>query len=304
MLFCLTAAAGASGSDGVADRALLQRASGSEILSAACNRLMTPIFDAAAAESTSGTADANLKAMTRFILSGHETPARINCARRLANVQKLNADSSKSGYARAANVVVLSMFESADPEIREGAANALWGTVYPENGRALLRHALNDPSPVVAAASFENLLYPMDADIKISHDGPRYRDAISRGLASNDDRVVAGALSAFAEYSPYDADSLLRRYAVGKRPVVRRGAIDAYNGVMRINPGMVRFVESRLSDADVDVRDSVMLQLFRWGDHHALPKIAHLARTAPTAEERSTARKFEAALKTQPDILH
>ena len=303
-LLCLNAAAGATGNEGAADRALLQRASGSDILSAACNRLVIPLFNVTLTRTISGPADANLSAMTTFILSGHDTRARIHCAMRLASVQKLHADSAKSAYARAANGVVLRMFELANPAIRKGAADALWGTVYPQNGRALLHHARNDPSPVVAATSFHNLLYPMEADIRLSHDGARYRDAISRGLKSRHDAVVAGALSAYAEYHRSGADPLLRRYAVDKRRIVRRGAIDAYDLVMRINPGMVRFVESRLNDPDTAVRDSVMLALFRWGDHHALAKIASLARTAPTAAERSSARKYEAALRTQPDILH
>lgn len=195
------------------------------------------------------------------------------------------------------------MLEDPNPAIRRGAARDLWGTLVAKNGRALLNHALHDPVPAVAADSYLNLQWPMLADISISHNQALYADAIAQGLKSKHDIIVSGALSGYSGLYRGDADDLLRTYALDPRPVVRQGAIDAYDRVDRITESMVRFIESRLHDPNKDVRESAMQRVFRWGDHHALPQLELLARTASTADERASATDFAVALKKQPDMV-
>jgi len=287
--------------DGPSDRAILSGASESAARIDACRRLITPVFKAAAAqEPISGAPKANLDAMKRFVLSTRDARSRFRCARYLANVQTVAPEAATSEYARAANRIVLTMFQSPNPQVRTDAANALWGTRYPQNGGALLWHALHDRSPTVAAASFRNLVWPMRADIVVSHGRAAYAAAITQGLKSKNDGVVGAALSAYAALYQSTADAFLRRYALDKRDVVRLGAIDAYDLIGQIRAGMVPFIESRLSDSSPVVRKSVMLQLFRWGDHHAMAEIERLSKTAPTAKERSLAREYADALKKQP----
>ncbi|MBC5814985.1 MAG: hypothetical protein GIW97_00445 [Candidatus Eremiobacteraeota bacterium] len=46
-----------------------------------------------------------------------------------------------------------------------------------------------------------------------------------------------------------------------------------------------------------------MLRVFRGGDHHAVPQLELLARTATTVDERATARDYVVAMKKQPDMV-
>lgn len=282
----------------------LERAAPPAAQIAACHRLATPVMLAVSkGERPSKLAAENLHALRRFALSENNAAARIRCGRYLANVAMMSGSQTDNPYAVASNDVVLAMLEDPNPEIRAGAAKDLWGTSFPANARALLKHALHDPMPAVAAASYLNLHWPMLADIAASRDRALYADAVAQGLKSKQDIIVGAALSAYVDLHLGDADSFLRTYALDRRPLVRLGAIDAYDRVTRVTQSMVRFVESRLRDTDKDVRESAMLRVFRWGDHDAVPQLEQLARTASTADERATAREYVVAMKKQPDLV-
>lgn len=300
----LPAAAGENPSDNIA---VLKGSSNTQQLITACKNLMPGLFVTARYPSTanqSAATDPALNALTDFLLRGRNTTARISCARWLKSTQFQSMDAAGhwetySPYADRANAILLQMLENSDPSIRVGAANALWGISRAENGRALLRHASADPNSDVAAASFMNLFWGMQADIAATHDRSAYDNAIARGLQSNYENVVAGALSAYGGLHGVSADATLRRYALDKRAAVRLGAIAAYDALMAYNSSITRFLESRLNDPNIDVRDRVMLELMRMSDVHALPAIEKLARTAPTAAERASASAYAAAIKKE-----
>jgi hypothetical protein len=239
-----------------ADAAILKHASSTQQLIDACKRLIPPLFVTAPIPFTphsSPNGEAALAAMKSFVLSGHNTPARIRCARDLANtsiqsVEPVKLSKSYSPYADRANAVLLAMLEDRDPAIRAGAANALWGISSPADGRALLRHATTDHAPVVITASFYNIFWGMKADIAASHDEQAYDYAIARGLHSNNANIIAGALTAYAALHGIRADETLRVYALDKRPLVRLGAITAYDSMLAYNKSITDFLESRLSD--------------------------------------------------------
>jgi hypothetical protein len=300
LCFAITIPAIATTETVAADAAILRHASNARQLIDACGRLVsslfvtTPIFFTVHA---SADGEAALAAMKAFVLSGHNTPARIRCARYLGNTSIVSYEpasfsKSYSPYADRANAVVLALFDDPNATVRAGAAKALWGIRSAKDGQALLQEANTDPAPAVVAASFTNMFWGMKADISASHDEQAYDSAISRGLHSKDQDVIAGALTAYAALHGIDADETLRTYALDKRSTVRLGAITAYDSMMAYNKAITNFLESRLSDPDIDVRDRVMLELMRMGDTHALPAIEELARTAPTAAERASAAAY------------
>jgi HEAT repeat protein len=288
-----------------ADIGTLKTSSDTRQLFDACNRLVSSLFVTTpilAKVSSSPNGPAALAALKTFVLSGRNSVARIRCARPLAQATMQSVDPAHfsvtySPYAEQANAIVLSLFGDPDPEIRVGAANALWGIHNAIDGRALLMHANSDPSPIVVAASFRNLLWGMQADIAASDNAKSYDDAIARGLHSRHEDVISGALTAYASLHSLQADPVLRRYALDRRAGVRLGAITAYDFMMAYNKSIMAFLETRLSDPSVDVRDRVMLELMRMGDEHALPAIDKIARTAPTAEERASAAAYARTIR-------
>jgi hypothetical protein len=295
----------AATADVSANIATLKGSSSTQQLIDACNQLVpalfvtTPIIVKA---TSSPNGEAALAALKAFIITGHNKTARIRCARRVASANMQSIDpahftSTYSPYAEHANAAVLAMFGDPDPDVRVGAAYALWGISSAIDGRALLQHANSDPSPEVVAASFQNMLWGMKADIRASQNEKTYDDAIARGLDSPNADVIAGALTAYSSLHGLAADPVLRRYALDKRAAVRLGAITAYDSMMAYNTSIQRFLESRLSDTNVDVRDRVMLQLMRTGDEHAIPAIEKLARSAPTAAERASAAAYARTMK-------
>lgn len=288
-----------------ADAAILKHTSNTQQLIDACSRLLSPLFVTTPIIYTahsSPNGEAALAAMKTFVLYGHNTLARIRCARYLGNTSILSYEPAKLSksyipYADRANAIILALFDDRDPALRAGAAKALWGIPSVEDGHALLRQANTDPAPAVVAASFNNMFWGMKADISASHDEQAYDSAISRGLHSKDQDVIAGALTAYAGLHSINADKTLRVYALDKRPAVRLGAIAAYDTMMAYNESITDFLESRLSDPNSDVRDRVMLELMRMSDTHALPAIEQLARTAPTAAERASAAAYAKTMK-------
>ncbi len=306
-IFCFAIAqpAVAAAENVSAEIAVLKHSSNTQELFGACASLVpalfvtTPILVKA---TSSPNGDAALAALKTFLLTGHNNAARIRCARRVASAYMQSVDPAHfsvtySPYAEQANAAILAMFGDRDPDVRVGAAYALWGLSSAIDGRALLQHANSDPSPAVVAASFQNMFWGMKTDVAASHDEKAYDDAIARGLDSSNPDVIAGALTAYSALHGLAADTALRRYARDKRATVRLGAIAAYDAMMAYNTSIMRFLESRLRDPNIDVRDRVMLELMRMGDEHAIPAIENLARTAPTAAERASAAAYARTMK-------
>lgn len=127
---------------------------------------------------------------------------------------------------------------------------------------------------------------------------------IDAALRSSNPQIVGEALIARASLHGLAADATIRPYAFDSRPVVRASAIDAYDYLEAFNTSIVCFMESRLNDPDPDVRSSVMLRLFRMGDHAAIPAIRHIAQAAPTQDERKEAAEYVRAFAKQPDFPH
>ncbi|HEV2261920.1 MAG TPA: HEAT repeat domain-containing protein [Candidatus Rubrimentiphilum sp.] len=245
--------------------------------------------------------EAAFAAVKQFILSGHNTHARNACARTLSTISILSFGRDKnsrnySPYVSRANDVLLTMLENRNPAIRVGAANAMWGALIADDGRALLRHANGDSDQAVVAASLQNMHWGMVADVAITHDAQAYDNAIARSLHSGDEDILIAALSAYGGLHRLGAVPLLSRYALDKRPAVRAGAIAAFGAMQMYNKQVLAFIESRLADPNIDVRYAVMLQLMRFGDSNALPAIEKLARTAPTAKERASAAEYAKAI--------
>ncbi|HET9393078.1 MAG TPA: HEAT repeat domain-containing protein [Candidatus Rubrimentiphilum sp.] len=284
--------------------ATLQHSSNSQQLIDACRNLTSALYvtvPIGTSGQSSPNGDAALAAMTKFVQSGHNTQARVRCARYLGNISLVGMEppnlKTYSPYADQAIAVLFALFKDRDPLIRAGAANALWGIRSPAVGQALLHLANTDPSPIVVGAAFQTMFWAMKADIAANHDAQAYDDSIARGLRSIDSDVVVGALSAYGALHGFQANSVLRTYAASdKRPAVREGAIAAFESMMEWNKSITDFLESRLSDPDINVRDRVMLELMRFGDYHALPAIQRLAKTAPTAQERASAAAYAKAM--------
>lgn len=194
------------------------------------------------------------------------------------------------------------MFRDPSPQVRAGAAKALWGSTNPDDGRALLHAAIGDPSPMVRGASFSNFFWAAHADITSSHDLAAYDAAVNAALRSPDAEVVGGALIARASLHGIGVDAATRPFAFDRRPLVRQRAIDSYDYMMAYNRSIECFIESRLRDPSPDVRSSVLLRLFRMGDHHARPEIEALARTAPTRDERQEATDYLRGLRHQHSL--
>ena len=289
-----------------ADVAVLKQSSDTQALINSCRHLIpamfvtTPYLTKATSSPNGETA---LTALKTFILTGHNAAAQIRCARDLGSASHVQVadpptrSMTYSPYADHANEAILAMFNDPNPAIRVGAANAMWGVSVAADGRALLRHADSDPDPAVVAASFQNLYWGMKADVDASHDEIAYDTVIARGLNSSNVNVIAAALTGYGGLHSIAADKTLRRYALDKRAAVRLGAIAAYDSLMVYNKSITDFLETRLSDPNIDVRDRVMLELMRMGDEHALPAIDKLARTAPTADERSSAAGYAKTIR-------
>ncbi|MDQ6943904.1 MAG: hypothetical protein M3169_15505 [Candidatus Eremiobacteraeota bacterium] len=207
-----------------------------------------------------------------------------------------------SAYGTDATDAVLTLLHAPEAEMRIAACKALYGMRPRPVGRALLRVAQTDADPRVKAAAFRSLHWPMRADIIATHDAASYRRAIATALYANDPIVVPGALLALAGLDGLNADRTLRIFAGSPNATIRAGAIDAYDAMMTYDPSIERFIESRLTDPSPVVRDAVMRRLFMMADHHAIPAIQTLARTAPTKSERKSAAEFARAVQSQPDM--
>lgn len=307
-----TASAAASMSQADAIRALATSTDGST-LERACQTLrpaLSVTVPIRSVPATNANGDEALRAYTRFLTSQRNAQIRIKCMQSLRNISGVFIDPQKgvksvSPYAADASALVRQILHS-DPsvEMRAAAADVLWGSIIPDDGAALLQSAQHDPSPVVRGASFRNMLWPARADIARSHDLASYDTAIAAALLSPDPHIVGGALIARASLHGLAADAAIRPYALDSRPFVRQSAIDAYDYMGAYSPSVACFIESRLSDPDPDVRSSVLLRLFRMGDHAALPAIRRLAQDAPSQEERQEAAQYVRAFANQPDFPH
>jgi len=289
-----------------ANAAILKQSSNTQALVDACRNLVPAMFVTTpylTKATSSPNGEAALTAIKTFILTGHNAQARIRCAGAVGSASSVTMADPRTRsmtytpYADRVNEAILAMFKDPDPAIRVGAADALWGVRSPAVGRALLHIAKTDPNTSVVAAAFQTMFWSMKADVSATHDNQAYDQAIARGIGSNNVDVVAAALTAYGALHGLAADKLLRGYALDKRAGVRLGAIAAYDALMAYNTSIANFLESRLSDPNVDVRDRVMLQLMRIGDLHALPAIDKLARTAPTAAERASAAAYAKTMR-------
>ncbi len=291
--------------DVAANVAVLKHSTDTQQLIDACGKLFAPMFVSARIGSSPGpTADgkAALAGIKDFVLHGHNTRARIRCARYLGNASIQSYDpgtlsKTYSPLAGDANAVLLTLLEDPSPALRIGAANAMWGVGITANGRALLRHADTDPDRDVVAASFQNMFWAMKADVATSHDAEAYDTVIQRGLSSNREDVVVAALMAYAGLHGPSAEPTLRHFALDRRAAVRAGAISAFGDMTRFTKSVIAFIESRLTDSSAEVRDAVMLSLMRFGDVNALPAIDRLAKTASTARERRSAAAYAKAIR-------
>lgn len=299
LLAGLVLPASAKTEDVAANVAILQHSSNSQQLIDACRNLTSALYvtvPAGTSGRSSPNGDAAFAAMTMFVQAGHDTQARVRCARYLGNISLVGIEppnlKTYSPYADQAIAVLFGLFKDRDPLIRAGAAKALWAIRSPAVGQALLHQANTDPSPIVVGAAFQTMFWAMKADVAATHDAQAYDDSIARGLRSKSSEIVVGALSAYGALHGIQADPTLRKYALDKRPAVREGAVAAFESMMAYNTSITDFLESRLSDPDINVRDRVMLELMRMGDTHALPAIQRLARTAPTAGERASAAAY------------
>lgn len=259
---------------------------------------------------TNAQGDEAFRALSQFLTSQRNANARIACLRSVQHLSVTVEDPQKrvmtaSPYATDAGTIIRKILHS-DPSaaVRVAAAKTLWGSTLPEDGLALLQSAEQDASPAVRSASFENMLWPARADIARSHDLASYDAAIKTALHSRNAQVVGGALIARASLHGLAADASIRPYAFDPRPTVRESAIDAYDDMGAFDSSIACFMESRLSDPNPDVRSSVLLRLFRMGDHAALPAIRNLAKSAPTAQERQEAEEYVRAFASQPDFTH
>ncbi len=293
-----------------ADRDALARASSPSIVYAACDRLVIALgaktADGAPAPRDAER-DADAAAVIAFLHSGHDVTTRGHCARDFAfrtTAHAIDADKQErhSAYGPDAVDAVITLLHAPDATMRIAASKALYGLQSGPVGPALLHAAQTDADARVKAAAFRSLPIPMRADIATTHDEAAYRRTIATALRTNDQIVVPGALVALAGLDGINADATLRRFARSPNATIRAGAIDAYDTIMEFNPSVIRFIESRLADPSSDVRDAVMLRLFRMGDHNAIPAIQHLANSAPTAAERKSAAEYARALKNQPNL--
>src|SRR5438045_238132 len=87
--------ASAKSADVAANVAILQNSSSTKQLIDACKNLMSALVvtiprSSAAQSSTNG--DAAFGAMKAFVLTGHDTPARVRCARYLGNLSLLGIE--------------------------------------------------------------------------------------------------------------------------------------------------------------------------------------------------------------------
>ena len=301
----LAAAPQSSASDA---RTALARSSSPPILIAACNRLAAALV---ASTEYGGEAprdperDADAAAVIAFLHSRHDVATRGPCARAFAmrtNAHMIDAAKREwhSAYGADAVDAVITLLHAPDAEMRIAASRALYGMPARPVGPVLLRVAQTDADSRVKAAAFRSLPLTMRADIATNHNAAIYRRTIISALRTNDPVVLPGALVALAGLDGVNADRTLRHYARSPKPAVRAGAIDAYDTMMEFNKGIIRFIESRLADPSPDVRDAVMLRLYRMGDEHAIPAILHLAASAPTHAERQSAADYAHALKSQP----
>lgn len=292
------------------DRATLARASSPSILYPACDRLVVALIAQTAYGAPAprdAERDADAAAVIAFLHSGHDVATRGRCARDFAartNVHVIDIGKSEwhSAYGTDATDAVITLLHAPDAEMRIDACKALHNMLSRPIGRALLHAAQTDTDPRVKDAAFRSLPWPMRADVNATHDAVSYRRAIVSALHANDPIVVPGALLALAGLDGLNADRTLRSFAGSPNATIRAGAIDAYDAMMAFDPSIVRFIESRLTDPSPVVRDAVMQRLFMMADHHAIPAIQTLARTAPTKTERKSAAEFARAVRSQPDM--
>lgn len=290
----------------------LATSSNTAALVKACSTLQPALWESIPAGSQpkhTPDGDAAMRALSHFLIGQGNPKARISCLRFVRNLSTsvYSGDiktKSASAYVADVSLTLRRMLrDDPSPAMRVAAAQAMWGSAYPDDGVALLQSAGHDSSPAVRAAAFRNMMWPARADIKRTNDLASYDAAIGAALKSPDAQIVGGALIAQASLHGLAADAATRPFAFDRRPLVRESAIDAYGYMQSVNVSEECFIESRLNDPDPNVRGSVMQRLFEVGDHAAVPAIEKLAAGAPTADERKEAAEYVRAFKTQPEVL-
>jgi hypothetical protein len=289
----------------VAASGALVRATSDAPIHAACQTLFHAFFVSGARTPELDAAVVGLRDLMHARKSADE---RVWCLRNIRNavtefcrVSDATCAVQARPYEPAFAALSRELLTDPDPAVRIVGARGAWGWGDPEEARIMLGRALDDPSPAVRAAMFDNILWPMQAARAAGTPDAAFLEAVDRGMRDLDPAVFTAALGLDGYLRRDGAAPTIRAFAASPDPIRRIAAIAAAGGAIGGATFMREIVEDGLIDPDVRVRHAA-LDAIKFPTKRARERLTTMMRTAPTRDERENAKGQLAAFgdKTVP----